>query len=263
VYHSHLLEHLPKHEVLSFTQECYRVLKPGRIIRVAVPDLEQIARMYLQALQKGLQGESEWRHHYEWMMLELYDQTVRERSGGAMLEYFKQDPIPNETFVYERMGGEAQRILQALQTRPSQEERQQSWIRDLILRMRYLAHFVRAGLIKRLLDKDDYKALQLGRFRLQGEIHQWMYDRYSLALLLEEVGFQNIIQQSAFESIIEDWSQFYLDTEPDSTIYKPDSLYMEAVKPTVLPINSTPCTMHIDNGVLLLTGRKLGEAVSR
>src|SRR6266576_6947071 len=53
VYHSHLLEHLPRESALPFSQECYRVLKRGGIIRVAVPDLERIARLYLQTLAKA------------------------------------------------------------------------------------------------------------------------------------------------------------------------------------------------------------------
>ena len=56
VYHSHLLEHLPREAALPFSQECYRVLKRGGIIRVAVPDLERIARLYLQTLDKALTG---------------------------------------------------------------------------------------------------------------------------------------------------------------------------------------------------------------
>ena len=233
VYHSHLLEHFPKQKALSFTQECHRVLRPGGIIRVAVPDLERIAQMYLQAFEKALQGEDEWQYHHEWMMLELYDQTVRERPGGAMLDYLKQDPIPNEAFVYERIGGEARRTVQALRARPTQGTSQPTRVRDLILRVRRLPHSVRARLIRRLLGEDDYKALQIGRFRLGGEVHQWMYDRYSLARLLEQAGFQDPVQQTAFESAIENWVQFNLDTEPDGTVHKPDSLYMEAVKPTV------------------------------
>jgi hypothetical protein len=35
----------------------------------------------------------------------------------------------------------------------------------------------------------------------------------------------------ADESYITNWTSFNLDTEPDGSIYKPDSLYMEAVKP--------------------------------
>ena len=231
VYHSHLLEHFPKHKALSFIQECYRVLSPRGTIRVAVPDLERIAQMYLQALEKALQGQSQWRDHYEWMMLELYDQTVREHPGGGMLEYFKRHPIPNKAFVFERIGGEARNIIQALQTERSQDGHQSLRLQKLIRRARYLPHIVRTRLIEKLLCRDDYKALQIGRFRSQGEIHQWMYDRYSLAGLLEGAGFESVVQRTAFESGIENWAQFHLDTEPDGVVYKPDSLYMEAVKP--------------------------------
>jgi len=232
VYHSHVLEHFPVHKGLRFLQDCYRVLTLGGIIRVALPDLERIARMYLQALDNALQAENEWRHHYDWMMLELYDQTVREQPGGAMLEYFKRDSIPNKAFVCERIGREAEHMIQALRTKPSSHNGHQPLrIRNLILRVWDFPRLVQTRLVEKLLSRDDYKALEIGRFRVQGEIHQWMYDRYSLARLLEQAGFQNPVQRTAFESAIENWVQFCLDTEPDGSVYKPDSLYMEAVKP--------------------------------
>jgi hypothetical protein len=185
----------------------------------------------LQALENALKTEGEWQHHYDWMMLELYDQTVREQPGGAMQEYFSRDPIPNKAFVCERIGGEAEHITQALRTKPSQNGHQPLSIRNLLLRLWDLPRQVRARFVETLLCRDDYRALQIGRFRLQGEIHQWMYDRYSLARLLEQSGFQNPVERTAFESAIENWVQFCLDTEPDGSVYKPDSLYMEAVKP--------------------------------
>jgi len=85
--------------------------------------------------------------------------------------------------------------------------------------------------LKRLLSSADYQALQIGRFRQSGEIHQWMYDRYSLAQLLQQNGFEKIQQRPAHESAILHWSSFNLDTEPNGSVYKPDSLYMEAIKP--------------------------------
>jgi len=51
VYHSQVLEHFPKDKSAYFILECYRVLKPGGILRVVVPDLEDIARTYLEQLQ--------------------------------------------------------------------------------------------------------------------------------------------------------------------------------------------------------------------
>ena len=46
-------------------------------------------------------------------MLELYDQTVRECSGGAMARYLQQAAVPAAAFVIERVGDEARRIMAA------------------------------------------------------------------------------------------------------------------------------------------------------
>ena len=59
VYHSHVLEHLAKERAPVFLDECFRVLKPGGIIRVAVPDLETIARLYLKNLEEAIQHNNE------------------------------------------------------------------------------------------------------------------------------------------------------------------------------------------------------------
>lgn len=48
VYASHMLEHLDRSEARSFLAECRRVLKPGAILRLAVPDLRNAAFQYLR-----------------------------------------------------------------------------------------------------------------------------------------------------------------------------------------------------------------------
>lgn len=47
IYSSHMLEHLPREEAETFLRETYRVLAPGGRLRLAVPDLERKARVYL------------------------------------------------------------------------------------------------------------------------------------------------------------------------------------------------------------------------
>jgi len=233
VYHSHLLEHFPKHKALTFMNECYRVLKPEGIIRVATPDLEQIARLYLQALEKALQGDEDWKHNYNWIVLELYDQTVREQTGGAMIDYLKQDNIVNKKFISERIGAEAWQAHEGGRT-PSNQlyiHEENSLVYNKLLLLQYLPSIIRKNILKMFLGKKDYQALQIGRFRLKGEVHKWMYDRYSLANLLIQAGFKDPIQRTASNSAIQKWPQYNLDTEPDGTIYKPDSFYMEAIKP--------------------------------
>jgi SAM-dependent methyltransferase len=63
-----------------------------------------------------------------------------------------------------------------------------------------------------------------------GELHRWMYDKHSLKSILSNLGFREIYRVDAFTSHIEGWNSFKLDTEPDGTIYKQNSCYMEAVK---------------------------------
>ena len=59
VYHSHVLEHLPRADGERFLRECWRVLLPGGTIRVVVPDLETLARLYLKHLEGAVEGDAE------------------------------------------------------------------------------------------------------------------------------------------------------------------------------------------------------------
>lgn len=47
VYASHLLEHLDRDEAQRFLSEAYRVLVPGGIVRLVVPDLEKLVEEYV------------------------------------------------------------------------------------------------------------------------------------------------------------------------------------------------------------------------
>lgn len=208
VYHSHVLEHLPRYRVPAFLKECYRVLTPGGVLRVVVPDLERIARLYLELLEGAIKGDVGSQERYGWIVLELFDQMVRNESGGEMLKYWKQDPMPAQDFVIERVGSEVLNFLQTLRTGPASAASQAE---------------------HSLLD-DPAK---IGKFRLSGEVHWWMYDRYSLACLLERAGFISVRRCNADESSIRDFNSYLLDIEQDGSIRKPDSLFMEAVKPNL------------------------------
>ncbi|NJO92834.1 MAG: methyltransferase domain-containing protein [Chloroflexia bacterium] len=110
VYHSHVLEHFTKTDGEKFIQACFRVLKKGGIIRIAVPNLEQIAREYLKNMELALKGETHAQHDYNWIMLEMYDQVVRSKSGGDMAAYIFQEQIPNEEYIYQRLGEEGRNL---------------------------------------------------------------------------------------------------------------------------------------------------------
>jgi len=107
-YSSHLIEHLTQIEAQKLINECFRALKSGGIIRLVAPDLEAIARNYLLYLEKASEGDDQAASNYDWMMLELYDQTIREYIGGEMGKYLSNPTIQNKDFILSRIGYEAE-----------------------------------------------------------------------------------------------------------------------------------------------------------
>ncbi len=209
VYHSHLLEHLPRERALPFIRECFRVLIPGGILRVVVPDLETIVRLYLENLRGAMEGDPVCQQRYDWSVIELVDQLARQHAdGGEMFRYLCQEPIPALDFVIQRFGYEITSKLDEIRS------------------------YVRSGLTPDVLAarRRAWGADEVGRFRTSGEAHLWMYDRYSLRILLEAGGFSRVEVMSAHASRIPSFSHYGLDLLPDGSVRKPDSLFMEAIK---------------------------------
>lgn len=207
VYHSHVIEHFPRATAAAFLRECWRVLRPGGILRLAAPDLEGAARAYLLALEAARRGEPEADARHEWMTVELVDQLARHHSGGEMLEFWRRDPVPALDFVLERMGAQARESILALRQAPKPAPRQDA----------------------------DASPQEVGRFRLSGECHQWMYDSHSLGGLLAAAGFEAVRPVAAGQSDIPDFGRYHLDVEADGGVRKPDSFFLEARKPLTNP----------------------------
>lgn len=234
-YSSHVLEHLTHEEAVRLIGEQLRVLKPGGIIRVVVPDLEQKARLYVQTLDAVLAGNTSKEADYDWMVLEIYDQTVRTKVGGEMGAYLHRVDLQNADFIVARLGDEAENWLRTKEQIAKRTLRQKSFIeklrskrfswilRQVRLRLAALAVQVFAGAEAR-------RSFHEGVFRNSGEIHRWMYDRFSLGRLLRTIGFTDITICRADESRIPNFASYELDTI-GGKIRKADSLFMEARKP--------------------------------
>ena len=226
VYHSHVLEHFSKDQALFFLKECNRVLKDVGVLRVVVPDLEQIVTEYLSVLNDSLNGDAEARKKYDWIMLELFDQMVRNKSGGKMVEYWRQNPMPAEEYVVKRLGSEVKSYLDVHRREIISNTCDDKSSRDgLITKIKRGISSKAKGISGR-----GNVARQIGGFRLSGEIHQWMYDRYSLAEMLGRTGFAEIKVCAADESAIPDFNSYLLDIEADGSVRKADSLFMEGRK---------------------------------
>ncbi|TWU20539.1 hypothetical protein Pla52o_44170 [Novipirellula galeiformis] len=220
VYHSHVLEHLTPDNAATMLRDCFRVLRPGGIIRVVVPDLEGIATAYLQTLNEADGGDEKAIANHQWMTLELLDQMTRARSGGLMKLAMENPAQINRDFIRSRIGAEMDPAKKAKRTWRNRLSR---WGRSTRKQLAATAVAIVQG-------RSGRDAFREGNFRDSGEIHRWMYDRVSLARLLREVGFENASVVSANESQIELFDSFELDYVGSSP-RKPDSLYMEATRP--------------------------------
>jgi len=223
VYHSHVLEHFSKKDGELLIKNCFRILKPGGIIRIAVPDLEGIAKLYLHNLDKAFNGDEPASLNYEWVMLELFDQMTREKPGGEMAECLGREALGNEEFVLSRLGTYGRDLIK--QHRRKNKYKTMSGKKSRIPSVQSLIDSIRMC----MLSKEEKKFLELGRFRASGEVHKWMYDRYSLKKLLEIAGFKDIRLVAAHQSTLPDWDKYGLDCT-EGQIRKSDSLFIEATK---------------------------------
>jgi hypothetical protein len=211
-YMSHVLEHLPRQRIGALLSEVSKVLEPEGVLRIVVPDLEGIVRAYLHELDAAASAEPGAIERHEWMTLELLDQLTRTFPGGFMLRKMRSRPLPQREFMERRVGLDGAK-----------------WIAG--------ADDDRAGKTLGMASEDVYHApepntRQRERFAQSGEAHRWMYDRVSLGALLKTAGFQNISVCRADESKINGFADYNLDTDGNGFVRKPDSLFMEARKPS-------------------------------
>ena len=230
VYSSHVLEHLTPLAARDLVLECLRVLAPGGIIRIVVPDLQSIVAFYLSGLERVQRSpdSSAAKALYQWGVIELLDQMTRAESGGEMARYLSKLanlPVSARSVIVKRMG----RLAKGVSKRDS-DKAGVGVARRSVLR-RVIQMNVREQIKKSVLGATDYAALQSGRFLRAGEVHRWMYDEYSLGDLLKSAGFIDIRRKTAMESSIFDWASENLDVDEHGEVIKPNSLFMEARRP--------------------------------
>lgn len=67
IYSAHVLEHFKKSQVPNVLKEWYRVLRPGGLLRLAVPDFEKLVEVYLKYKDlKLITGPLYGRQNYEY-----------------------------------------------------------------------------------------------------------------------------------------------------------------------------------------------------
>ena len=232
-YSSHVLEHLRKEEADLFIREQIRVLKKNGIVRIAVPDLEMICKNYLKYYDQLVSGQTKNEFRYNFSLLELYDQTVRESSGGELAKYLQRNEFTKDdhSFLVERLGVKAtneictsdKNVHRLINASPPSSI---NYLKKYFKKIKYKSAEM---MVQILLGRKAVQSLREGIFRSSGEIHRVMYDEYKLRCLLQKHGLIEIETCDASQSRIPDFNSYELDTV-DCEQRKPDSLYIEAVR---------------------------------
>ncbi|HLP47086.1 MAG TPA: methyltransferase domain-containing protein [Candidatus Kapabacteria bacterium] len=224
VYCSHMLEHLDRDAAAAFAREVFRILKKNGIFRVLVPDLEQMARLYLEKLAELKNGNRTVEQDYDWIMLEMFDQMVRQKSGGHMWYFLVAKNTVNKDFIRARIGLEAEKIWNYTPLPQNKAQKKSPFPGKKLKLVKWL--------VKRIMGKNYLNYFEEGIFRNSGEIHRWMYDSFSLTRLLKQAGFEIINMCQANQSTIPDFAGYGLEIINGNTA-KPDSLFIETVKPVL------------------------------
>lgn len=210
VFSSNMLEHFTRDQGEKHIRECARVLKKGGIIRIVVPDLENVCREYLRILDH-VKNDDSYREKYEYVHIELIDQMVRSFAGGDMVKYWEK-PTADLEYVKQRTGFPEDWAIYKNNPHYQRINRLYQLKQKMVVRMGKLVKYFDAG-----------------KYAYSGELHKWMYDSYTLTNLLENNGFDAIEIMKCNESRIDSWTDFGIEINNDGTEYKPSCLYVEGV----------------------------------
>jgi predicted SAM-dependent methyltransferase len=220
----HVLEHLTPNEGQKFVKEIFRVLKHNGIFRTSTPDLQSICREYLRQLEIARENPTSQNiQRYRWSVMRIFDQMVREKVGGMMLDALRNGDYDRE--YLDQMFGDCFRpIIESVQQTSIASERKT--FRSRLTRLTPRA--VYEGLRRRYR---EYKIRDQRHPILSKERDEWLYDIVSVTLLMRSAGFVRVQQQDYKHSDIPDWSRYDLDCSNIADRAIDPSVYVEGHKP--------------------------------
>jgi predicted SAM-dependent methyltransferase len=226
VYSYHVFEHLTPSQGARCAGQIFNVLKPGGIFRISVPDLEMACVDYLDTLRAAVENPTPQNVvRYGWAVMAIFEQMVRDRTGGLMLERIDRGEYDDGQLRH--MFGDMLRPL--VERRGSVgslagRHHQRSSAARMVLRK------IRRG-ARTILGKAPAGGSNRLDPRVTKEAVQWMYDRLSLRLLLDEAGFQDIQQLDHVSSNIPQWSRYDFDRSNNGGHPLDPSVYLEGRRP--------------------------------
>jgi predicted SAM-dependent methyltransferase len=224
VYSSHVIEHFDQDHGLFLVKESYRVLRPGGIIRIVVPDLESSCREYLRILTMNTKDPNKPKL-YSWIMLELLDQLVRTRPSGHMRSFVESAATSGDTgFISYIISRTQSAGWEIVRDKPLLQKIKSISPEKVFTKLIYLYLKAVSWLIPKNIRNMVFIETGIG------ERHRWMYDSYSLSSLLQVAGFANITSLPYNQSAISGFNLDLLDSLSSGKPYKNNSIYFEGQK---------------------------------
>jgi predicted SAM-dependent methyltransferase len=218
-YSAQFIEHLTPDEGEKVLRDVARVMKPGGVLRLVTPDLEELSRTYLALLDQLKAGhDPAVRGRYDWIRMEIFDQIVRDRPGGDTLAFLAACDEATRRYIVERIGYTATTFF------APPEAGRRRLTPGLLLRKldRIPRRFLRM-----LADLFATDSVRVGRFRRSGEVHRYLHDFFTLRELLLRSGFHDVVRVDVHKSSIPNWIEYDLDVI-DGVADAPHSMFVEA-----------------------------------
>ena len=223
IYCFHTIEHLNPRANERFVRDVYRLLKPGGIYRVATPDLEFLAKEYLQRVREQVASpEPENYARYHWAVCNLIDQCVREVSGGEQLEAIRRGEFILE-HVKHMNGDSFDPFFPPPATTPSPSFPAHSPATARVERPDGILGRIAGAIRRRVRPGKSY-------MDLTHERNLWLFDRVSLSRLFSEAGFRNVTVVDYRTSHIPGWARYNFDQSVYGDYPLEPSLFLEGTK---------------------------------
>jgi SAM-dependent methyltransferase len=236
LYSSHFFEHIPLQYLPRILSEWFRVLKPHGILRVVLPDCEEMFSEYLR-LRAARQHTLA-----DFVIAEIIDQSVRSYPGGRLGYFYEQAATCKAhdnslaSFIKLRNGEDLSFFFEHTRSHQLQQNKLPFFLHSF-LRIRGKAKQLSTDLQYRfkifVLNQLFESAFveQNISFANIGERHHWLWDFYQVSNRLCEAGFSSIARFSHNTSSIADFPFFPLDQLSDGSPRKgTESMFIEAVK---------------------------------
>jgi predicted SAM-dependent methyltransferase len=218
IYSSHFIEHIPIDELGNFLKECYRILKKGGIIRLVLPDFENIAREYIRNIDKNNLKESQFN------IIEMIDQCVRLKSGGALADIYSDTSLDIEfkQYISSRTGYNFNRDK-------TNRDRNTFFHKLTFSKTLFWLNSKYISFILLLLPR-WYKKISIAKTE-PGERHFWVHDFNSVSMHLLSSGYNKVYKVNCEYSHFENFPFFPLDVDNEGKVLKGnESMFIEAIK---------------------------------